>query len=138
MSKLDRRIAVEVMGEPEPEPASNSFVEDAQIDSHDDILYYSDGGNWHLWYVGGRGTFGWVPNAFSTNLDQAMKAAEKLKPKIGGSIYLNYNFGLQEWWAWDADSFGRGWDKAARGDSAPEAICCLLIALKESSDEKSA
>lgn len=135
MKELDRRIAIEVMGEPEPSMPSKEVISDAYADAHDNLLHYSEGGNWHLWYVGGRGKMGWVPNSFSTSLDLAMRAVDKYVEDTGlDSIpndFLVMSYGL---YGPPADKLWQchfSYPRTASGKTLPEAICRLLLALGE-------
>jgi hypothetical protein len=114
--ELDRKIAELVMGEPEPDALP---VEEHKEEWEEDLFpRYSKGGNWWC-----HDRADWTPFAFSTDLDLAMRAVEKVRN--------GENLGLTSLpdGAWKAGGLGCPW--AMSGLTAPEAICRLLLALVE-------
>lgn len=119
--ELDRRIAIEVMGHSVPEewpvkPGS-----------------YSDDGNW--WVKEEDGMCTWQPLPFSTNLEYAMTAVDKYfegwrqrNPNLNPSIVMDYVPDLESPWR-TAEELGK--EPYGFGHTLPEAICNLLLALKE-------
>lgn len=124
MSKeLDRRIAETIFGEPEPPPPT------LDMDTGED----SPGGVWSVAKaMPGFRAGVWQPESFSTNLDLAMRAVDKYRadvkgvyPDYEGALYMEYLPGHDP--AFEAD-MGNGYGE---GQTLPEAICRLLLALVE-------
>lgn len=122
MSDIDRRIAKEVMGEPEPsDPPPSMFARSAQY-------------NWRGRWTGTdyhNPTYEWVPLPFSEYLDYAMKAAEHLLT-INDTLRVRWAHVSHEY-SWEACvEFVNGeYSEEAGGNTLPEAICKLLLEMKE-------
>lgn len=128
--KLDRRIAVEVMGEQEPPTTELEYP--GLLDRYlNDVPTYSKGGNWQVHYLYENGdVFEWRPVPFSSDLDHAMRAYREYcknqakRPALLMEHYLHTGTGELEYSAYDATKYGYG-------RTLPEAICNLLLALVE-------
>lgn len=135
--ELDRRVAIEVMGEPEPEPAK-------EIDVWGNLVYSdggpipvhnkSKGGNWRIARIYGRGDKPeWKPLPFSTFPDHAMRAVRHVlnEHKAEGALLRIEHEPLRDEPAWFVNLNWPHPAKFARGQTPPEAICNLLLTLKE-------
>lgn len=117
MTELDRRIAVEIMGEPQPtwrRPETPTLVYVPETSE--------------AWW---RGSWNhdWTPHPFSSNLEYAMKAVDKVRGNEMSNLGLTY---LPDR-TWKAG--GLGSVHTQRGGTAPKAICNLLLALTEPGEE---
>lgn len=115
--ELDRRIAVEVMGEPKPEPY---VPEDTPYGRPIVDRFVSVGGGWRwAWGVG------WQPLPFSTNLERAMSAVHKLLGEEDADFIATYDADRPErWWVIRGSCVGKG-------RALSQAICYWLLALSE-------
>lgn len=135
--ELDRRIAIEVMGEPEPEYP----IPDYAVMRGGGVItsgYFSEGGNWEAidLYPGGPT---WLPRCFSVDLTLAMSVMDKW---FGvDERYKYYWLGLD----YDPEMAVGNWtaslvntdkeaEEQATGDTLPEAICNLLLALVDETE----
>lgn len=121
--ELDRRIAIEVMREPEP---TYEIPEEAVLRGTGVITsgYFSGGGNWEALDLYPEGET-WKPIRFSSNLEHAMKAVHELmgdEPHLLMEYYRNIQTGELEYMAYDSMRYGHG-------PTLPIAICRLLLTL---------
>lgn len=106
---IDRRIAIEVMGEEEPDWAWEKGAE-----------FETQGWMWNPL------TSAWIPRLFSTSLAGALRAVEKARETHSGALILLQN---GETRAWDVGGLGaKNW---VHSQDLEVAICNLLLALKE-------
>lgn len=113
--ELDRRIATEVMGEPEPPITWPKGFRPS---------YSQLRPNWGWLITEQR----WTPNRFSTDLDQVMRAVDKLYEEANGNmslipVELAYRAAFKSWYA-----MGLG-VPMVEGRTHAEAVCRLLLAL---------
>ncbi len=136
--ELDRRIAVEVMGEPEPDKPE--LIECRSEEGEVVGFSYSmdtpsPGGNWRMVQIYEHGDEPeWEPISFSSDLNQAMRAVDKYfldRGARGSRVLIEYRpaEGVESWRAWLGDFLGSS--RGASGNTAAEAVCNLLLALKE-------
>lgn len=122
--ELDRRIAIEVMQEPEP---TYTIPEEAVLRGSGVITsgYFSGGDNWEALDLYPEGET-WKPIRFSSNLELAMKAVRKWMgkedPHLLMEYYRNVQTGELEYMAYDSMRYGHG-------PTLPIAICRLLLTL---------
>lgn len=127
--ELDRRIAEGVFGELEPLPPT----------IEQDTGEQSAGGNWVIEKaMPGYRAGVWKPLSFSSSLDLATRAVDKflLDIFLTDSLWLSLSYyaPAKEWMADFAYMFNEPYLEEAGnslGSSAPEAICRLLLKLKE-------
>ncbi len=136
MNELDRKIAELIMGEPKPEPPSKEYMRNAITDSHDRIFYYSEGGNWHLWFQGKYTEMVWVPLTFSSDLDLAMRAVNTCRYGEGwrqrlsdDELHIRYKASHPMPFR---VSVGYNASPSIGAESLPEALCLLALRITES------
>lgn len=128
MSDIDRRIAIEIFGEEEPK-AGTWHENDDGIKACSFVVSES----WspcEIWdkyadFVGYR----WEPDPFSSVLEEALRALDKYLIDKGfdesAGFTSNYHRGMEPKWMAAREGVGM------LGQTLPEAICNLLLALKE-------
>jgi hypothetical protein len=139
LSELNRRIAIEVMGEPEPTIPTRSKPSEYSESQVTNYLADSTAG-WYIWLrsrrMRGEDEYEWVPLRFSEDMDLAMRAVDKVLEENDSlvSLGLGYTPGI-EYSPWAAILLDAAVSDAeqveAYGDSAPEAICRCLLAYAE-------
>lgn len=122
--ELNRRIAIEVMGDPEPQYAPYNMHS------------RSKGGCWHGEWANEdyyNPVYVWKPLNFSEVMDLAMRAVDEVLKDIEEQGITGYAFLDLMYWPgkkpWQATIETENWQLQwhGNGDTAPEAIChCLL------------
>lgn len=138
--ELDRRIAEEIMGEPEPNPPEiddwgGAVLDGISLQGAVGPMFAgprSPGGNWRVVDRWGTDGYEWQPRPFSTDLDQAMRALIEV---LGGDAGFQVEFNLilpEPWLVYNpTPPFGRHRESLqAPGLTLPIAICNLLLALR--------
>lgn len=139
LRELNKRIAVEVIGEPQPTIPTRSKPSRHFDSGVEDYLAPFTAG-WYIWLRSrrrrGEDEYEWVPWRFSEELNLAMRAVDKVLKENDHlvSLGLGYTPGIDysPWAATLLDAASSDNEQVeAYGDSAPEAICRCLLAYVE-------
>lgn len=139
--ELDRRVAIEVMGEAEPPMPDAEVIEEWRPAAHDRSYLYSEHSNWSLrfdcWYDANFKAY-WEPLPFSTHFNHALRAWETFridfKRRCGFSVELVIRHDAE----WEMPFVATtGYTSSTRGaaQDLPESICNLVLACVERSKE---
>lgn len=132
MNDLDRRIAIEIMGEEEPKalrPSQDEIDRGMAVLSLHQISLKR---NWEAYCIYANGDIPeWHPMPFSSSLEEALRAVDKLLAELSEKTGRNLDLSM----VYEPNTlepfhtychFRHGY-----GNTLPEAICNLLLALKE-------
>jgi hypothetical protein len=115
MLALDRRIAVEALGEPEPSMSGDRLAVSSPV---------SKGDNWRIaWSSYGTDEPKWVPMPFSFSFTYATRAADHFfgpDPHLMIERYRNHQTGELEWSVYHDM-------KWSYGETLPLALCRLIV-----------
>lgn len=124
-TELNKRIAIEVMGEAEPPPRKRLFFA-----SRDEPDTEAHSRAWIRSYTAGKASV--CPKDFAGNMKLAMKAVDEV---LDGTLdLLNLRYKRTGWVATLMRDVGYGAHAGVvevSGGTAPEAICRCLLAYKE-------
>ena len=130
MDELNRRVAIEVMGEPEPPPAPGRYT---PISDRTGALEIGDvrheaSISWPKLRIYGHEAR-WEPADFSGDMDLAIRAVDNVLERErdkGEDVLIELGYDLDaKWRVWICKG---GACKDGLGDTAPEAICRALLA----------
>lgn len=145
-NEIDRRIAIEIMGEPEPPPVTVDRWGSLYLDGKKlkgGILPWgspacSPGGNWTVREVYGE-DYTWRPMRFSSRLELAELALDKYFAEMHPhdenhypEMFMEYRYGEEDrYFVEILDGRHDANENNSFAYTLPEAICKLLLALKE-------